>query len=144
MGLDIYSKSSNKSYHFGYSGIHQLRYIAYRVVGGDKTFSGYMRMGDERPEGCFDFCYTCACYHFPNLMFHSDCEGTYTKRGKVLTDEHLLKGNSKGLLKELEALNTLADRENAKGEIRWDDIFPQLYELVKDVVENGDGKLIFN
>ncbi|GAH83914.1 unnamed protein product [marine sediment metagenome] len=46
MGLMISSKSSDKEYSFGYSGLHQIRWITYRICGGKKNYVEFMSMQD--------------------------------------------------------------------------------------------------
>jgi hypothetical protein len=79
---------------------------------------------------------------FPNLLLHSDCEGSYTKRGKLDLNGSLMTGNSIALMKELEKL------VNEK-EFQTDQYAEQMkytkafYELVKKEVEEGNGKITF-
>ena len=163
MGLRISSESSKKEYNFGYSGLHQIRWIAYKIHGGKKNYVEFMSMQngalhrkDFKYPDCesfnkdilfmlkephYDWSYIMALQKFPNLMWHSDCDGTYSKNGKVASlDKIPLTGNSRGLLSELKILKkkSLPFRK----EIRWDEIFNHLFGLVDDVVEKGDGKLI--
>jgi len=163
MGLRISSKSSKKEYNFGYSGLHQIRWIAYKICGGEKNYVEFMSMQDgtlhrknfEYPdcesfdkdtlfmlkEPHYDWSYIAALQKFPNLMWHSDCDGTYSKNGKVASlDKTPLTGNSEGLLSELKILKKKGLRFRKK--IRWDEIFNQLYDLVESVVEQGSGELI--
>ena len=121
MGLDINSKSKFK-YHASYGGIHHIRYLAYLICGGEKDYGSFMSMNDgyfsepyvEYPhqnvklkESHFDWGYFIHLLKFPNLTWHSDCGGTYTKNGKVESfseDSELLTGNSIELLKELKII----------------------------------------
>ena len=160
MGLRISSKSSKKKYNCGYSGIHKLRWIAYKICDGEKDFSDFLMMqkgylnnkllkvpvpydemlGFKEPH--YDWSYIMTLQEFPNLMWHSDCDGTYSKNEKIAPlDKTPLTGNSRELLSELKILKkkSLPFRKY----IQWDRIFNQLYNLVEDVVEKGDGKLIF-
>ena len=163
MGLIVSGKSSKKEYNFGYSGLHQIRWIAYKICGGKKNYVEFMSMHngllhkkDFKYPDCesfsenilfilkephYDWAYLVALQKFPNLMWHSDCDGIYSKNGKVAPlDKTPLTGNSRELLSELEILKkkSLPFRK----EIRWNKIFNQLYDLVEDVVEKGDGKVI--
>lgn len=159
MGLVITSKGSSKEYSFGYSGLHQLRWVAYKICGGEKSFGDAMSMQEgvlhseqfEFPkldsicklkEPHYDWSFFEALQKFPNLLWHRDDGGSYNLTGKpAALDEDPLTGNSKGLLEELRTLDKLGGKW--KGKVRWDEIFPQLYALVKEVVEEGDGALSF-
>lgn len=163
MGLDIYGKVSKKEYHLSYSGLHLVRWLALLVCGlpkeicGDTSFTwatspflhGYVMKGKELPSPelmrTILWSFQQVGYLFPNLMFHSDCDGTYTKTGKVLQNHELLTGNSIGLLKELEDLKEelklnpdLVDKES-----RAIGVFNTLYDLVQDEVKNGKAHLSF-
>ncbi len=137
MGLDISSKSS-KEYHFGYGGIHYVRYYAYKVCGGEKDFIGYSNMARD---DSYDWEGVLAHALFPNLMIHSDCEGSYTLKGKVnpFVSRDLYTGNSTELLKELQFIIKKYKQDGVR-----DDSLKALYALVKDVVKNHNGKLTFN
>ncbi len=144
MGLDIYS-ASDKSYHYGYSGIHQVRYMGYRSIGGVGDFGTFMEF-QRQPEitGKLEE----AMERFPNLFWHSDCDGEYTIDGEVKPWDkpgRLETGNSKGLLEELQHIkdNLPAKNDKQVSEMSWS-IFNSLYELTKDVVENHDGRLEFS
>jgi len=159
MGLYIYSKSSKKTYQRSYGGLHRLRWVAYKICGGDKDFGGFMLMFDgwfseeyvkseyielgvKLPTGHYDWGYIVALQEFPNLMWHDDGDGIYTLRGRVAKfSEEPLTGNSKQLLKELRILRKKGKKFFTP---RIEEIFKDLYKLVRDVVENGDGKIIFS
>lgn len=160
MGLDISGKISKKEYHAGYGGLHLVRWMALiycglpKEISGSTSFTwdtspflhGYVMGGKELPSPeemrtilwSFQRC----GYEFPNLIFHSDCDGSYTKTGKVFNRPDLMSGNSIGLLRELEILkediHTFDKESNA---VR---IFNMLYELVFDEVNNGKGVLNFH
>lgn len=160
MGLSIVGAVSKKTYRCSYSGLHQIRWLALLACGApfewsnrkEKTytfgwvtnpvvFPGQEPSADELT--AWNWAQMQAGYYFPNLMFHSDCEGRYTPRGKVF-GKNLMSGNSKKLLKELEFL-----KEQLKEDFTFElpefalEIFNTLYELVKDEVENGKGVLNF-
>lgn len=137
MGLDISSKSS-LVYHFGYGGLHYIRFMAYRFCGGTKDFSGYSAMHGYSGPSAYDWCFVVACQQFPNLMFHSDAEGTYTKRGRANPlDGRLLTGSSTGLLRELERMEEFSKTFD----LCRTDSYEALLALVRDVVKNHDGRL---
>lgn len=155
MGLDIYGEVSKKHYHASYSGLHMIRYMAL-ISCGFPT-----RLGDESGMAVFPTCYVLpqglkasdineiisgvqgATFLYPNLMLHSDCEGTYTKNGKVdiTGDNAWMTGNSIELLKELECLKESSE-DRFRTTQNWT-YFIMLYDLVKDEVINGTGKLTF-
>ena len=148
MGLDIRGSVTNKHWHSSYSGLHLVRKLALVALGFP-----------SRLDGIFPTCYVIpemtskelndalqaiqlAAHHFPNLMLHSDCEGKYTKDGKVNPDEDWEQGNSIGLLDELEKLkNSIED--NFRNGWGWD-LLIQLHELVEDEVKNGKGEVLFS
>ncbi len=154
MGLDIYSQS-DKDYHYGYSGLHYIRYMAYRALSGKKKYSDWHSL--ERQDVEPDWAYAHCLLFYPNLYWHSDCDGTYTKRGKLdFTKNTLLTGNSKQLLWELDDIKEMLEgsgkglakiksKEELNAEISDRDwqVFNMFHDLVKDVVENHDGHLEF-
>ena len=151
MGLDIYSKSE-KGYHFSYSGIHYIRYMAYKAQGGVRSYIDWHDMQKQAKEP--DWAYAHCLLFYPNLYWHSDCEGTYTLRGKLdFAKGTLLTGNSKKLLWELTDIKEMLtgkDLESIKLTEGLDAItdkdwyvFNMFYDLVKDVVENHDGRIEF-
>ncbi len=157
MGLYARGSYSKKSFSYSYSALHRIRYLALKTCGMPETVCGkksellvnnFFLMPNELTGGLvedmrkFLWAVQQAGYYYPNLMFHSDCEGSYTKTGKVLKCKELLRGNSKKLLKEL---NLLKDETEEKEKIGYDwDIFISFYDLVSDEVLNGYGHIIFN
>lgn len=145
MGLDISSKSSH-TYHASYGGLHQIRFLAYKSMGGLLDFSTWHH---QQAEGGSEYDRTLE--KFPNLLWHSDCDGAYTRRGKVASFEDpkgLQTGSSVGLLKELELIKDTLNLQRPKDS--WTDnqsytanLFYMLYDVVKDVVENYDGRIEF-
>lgn len=142
MGLYIHSESSFE-YGYSYSGLHYIRWMAHRSIGGTMDFSEFMES-----QRCENEEYIKTRDKFPNLLWHSDCDGTYTLRGKVEpfdTSGDLLHGNSRGLLEELkfikEELPKLNDPEISE---RYWYVFDMFYNVVKDTVENCNGKIAFN
>ena len=138
MGLDIQAKSKYK-YSFSYTGIHYIRYITYLSCKGEKGFGDYISMANK---DCYDWEFIMALHKYPQIIWHSDSEGSYTKKGKI-TDLHKmpLTGNSVELLKELKMLNNWISK-NPQIDVRLD-TFYALFNLVKDVVKKGNGYLKF-
>jgi len=82
-------------------------------------------------------------HYYPNLMFHSDCEGAYTKTGKVLEPgKEWTTGNLHGLLSELKLLEKEAPEDLKTGR-PWG-TFKMLYALVEDEVRLGGNKIEFH
>lgn len=150
MGLDISGSVTKKTYHASYSGLHQIRYLALITVG----------FPDGEARTLFPRCYVIpagltaedlnkamiamqvvgCCY--PNLMLHSDCEGGYTKNGRVMSSADWFTGNSVQLLDELKDLReSLNDRY--KTGYAWE-LFQRFYDLVEDEVKNGRGTVRFH
>ena len=156
MGLDICGKKSDKNYHYGYSGLHLIRWLGLISLGlpvkikGEDTFcalsGGWKFKKDwyQDEEQTVLGCVQLSGKFLPNLMFHSDCEGTYTKSGRISFDD-LMTGNSIGLLKELNYIKTNVDfkKEPHKGS-RAVEVFNTFYELVNDEVKNGVGHIVFS
>ena len=165
MGLDICGKKTGHSLSAGYSTIHyNLRWLALRFCGmpveiekaGIESYSYLYRdkqhidpfmifMTHNKGLRALFSAIERAGHIFPNIMMHSDCEGNYTKNGKVNPYTYKT-GNSKKLLKELETL--LSDEDIKK----WSDertkraieYTKKLYHLVKDEIKNGTGTIIFS
>lgn len=155
MGLDITAKVSNKDYHAGYSALHGVRWLGMICCGMPEQIAGrssiyvYPTMY-ILPEGitaqeimAMCFAYQKTGYIYPNLMLHSDAEGSYTLRGQVnINDNGWMTGNSKGLLRELKDIKAELPDKFKTGR-PWD-TFNMLYALVGDEVENGKGHLEFH
>jgi len=156
MGLDIHPRTSKKGYHASYHALHGVRWLALISAGfpeniGDKKESSYRSYPGYYviPNGLTadnlkDMVHAAvvAGHLYPNLMLHSDCEGSYTKRGKVNVFGGWLTGSSTKLLAELEALKERTParlKDNGPGTPWW--TFKMLYELVKDEVKKGTGYL---
>ena len=140
MGLDISSKS-HLQYHAGYGGLHYIRFMAYKFCGGPREFSTFEGGGFGAKEQTYDWCFIVACLEFPNLMMHSDAEGSYGRRGKVNPMNGALdSGSSPGLLRELERLEEFAKTFEERFQMRTDTYY-MLLALVQDVVHNHDGRL---
>ena len=127
MGLDLSSKSRFE-YHAGYNGLHQVRFEG-----------GLERMTSDGSVPLYDWAFVVCCVAFPNLMMHSDCDGRYTKNGRVdPLDGQLQTGNSVQLLRELRALSdTAAIMPGPKT------YYDMLLAVVADAVENHDGRIEF-
>lgn len=149
MGLYIYGKHTDKECHWGYSMLHLIRDVALMTCGVNKEFARATRAHWEKEGYTLEHYIKSYCpsfkiapidlyglrlagYYYPNLLFHSDCGGTYTKYGKVMQDAHLLTGSLKGLKEELELIKH--DLEKDKYEISdcQENAINQLLELVTD------------
>ncbi len=154
MGLDILCGVSKKTYHAGYHALHMVRWLALVACGwpkklGTGEYSGSMTThfyvipeglrGNELSD--MVIAAQCAGHLFPNLMLHSDCEGTYTRRGSVNLSTWQT-GNSRGLLKELIKLDEMTPDE-LKGDSRAWEVYKMLREVVEDEVNNGKGYIKF-
>lgn len=150
MGLDIRSQS-DKDYSYNYSGIHYIRYMAYCSIGGQDSYldwhhNYYGAFGNTEP---FEITgkYEEAQEKFINLYNHSDCDGTYTMRGKVEplgSTGGLQTGNSKALLKELQFVkDNLQETHDGHDKRNWY-VFDMFYDLVEDVVNNHNGRIEFS
>lgn len=157
MGLWITGKGSKKEYSRSYFALHLVRWLALRICGLNEKIAGktsFSYLNDAyinkdaipTPDEMLNLVWAnrVAGHFYPNLLFHSDCEGSYTKKGAVLKNENLLTGNSIGLLKELKKLKREKPKKISMDDERAWDTFNTLYELVKDEVENGEGILNFH
>lgn len=160
MGLDIYFKGTKKLISWNYLSLHYaIRQAALFACGMPKTLG----VDDDGTVDSFVFylypyawrkhikveelqklfwAVQQAGYFFPNIMFHSDDDGNYTKRGKVFKKPSLKSGNSKELLKELELI--IQGEAYLKLNEKWQKLFMLFYEYVKDEVLNGIGRIIFS
>lgn len=158
MGLDIYARSTNGHISGGYERLHYTaRYLALVYCGMPE----YLDDKNEVPTMCiymypftygkdinvkkmqmFFYAIQISGIEFPNLLLHSDCEGTYTKIGNLDLDGDLMTGNSIKLLKELEKIVTENEFQNEKynDQMAYTRAF---YELVKKEVEEGKGVIEF-
>ena len=154
MGLDITCGKSTKTYHASYGVLHQIRWLALVACGypqdrRDIYPSCHVVPAEITPGQINDMMWATvqAGHLFPNLLLHSDCEGTYTKRGKIDL-ARCMTGNSRGLLKELRLLETMIP-ESLKGDnpithyTPWG-LFKTLKDLVEDEVEHGKGYIAFH
>ena len=147
MGLSIYTAHTDKSIHWGYHTLHIVRDLALQSCGVDKGLCTIIR---SCCSGKVDIVRFLMAYHpeveikssdfygmqmagflYPNLLFHSDCEGDYTYRDKVMTNEHWTTGNIKQLKKELERLLGNMEDDGVK------QIVGELYKLVKAECESS-------
>lgn len=144
MGLSIRSKSEN-TYDAPYSALHRVRYMAYAAAGGREDYVTYHKnyTSDTVERAFMD-----ANLAYPNLMWHSDCDGTYTPDGKVgsyIEVDNLMTGNSVELLAELKDITERLQPENHPVDNEYDwNTMTALYDIVEDTVENYDGVLEFS
>lgn len=159
MGLDIYCKHSDKSIRWGYSRIHNVRTLAYIACGvpkkiaklrmyyGQLSVLDSYRADEERKTGIDELTgsdllqISATGFHFPQLLWHSDAEGTYTARGKIWGKKNMMTGNIHKLKEELECLIAEDFKNNKKYQKEdipdfWVDDLKNLYELVKDEVQH--------
>jgi hypothetical protein len=156
MGLDAGGLVTKKTYHAGYGALHLVRWLALvdcgfpEEIGGKSTLSYYPAFYVV-PEGLtakdlanMVWASNLAGHLYPNLLLHSDCEGSYTRRGAVDV-QTFMTGSSVGLLQELEALKSCAaGKKHLKSHARLGEVFTMLYEMVKDEVKNGKGHIEFH
>ena len=144
MGLDI--SGPNTHYHHSYAGLHYIRYMAYLYCGGERSYGAWMdlRMSGAFGERVYDWCTIIAHQQFPNLMFHSDCGGKYTIKGKCNPlDGRLESGNTRDLLRELVRLRRVAKRVKdgkVDGFSRHESYY-SLLAVVRDSLKHGNGTL---
>ena len=147
MGLDIITSVSKKTWHASYSGLHLIRKLALMECGADQAVADCLTRHEVIPAsretmGDLFWALQVCGNRYPNLMLHSDCEGSYSRRGKVNLDSRSLdSGSSTGLLKELSMLGERIDKKHKYG-VAWD-LYIALHCLVKDEVENGKGRIEF-
>lgn len=161
MGLSIYG--TNKTIHWNYSTLHYgVRQLAMLHCGmplavcygnvdpkEHNAFQYFMhplssnphQVSSDKVRGVF-FAAQIATHLFPNIMLHSDCDGSYTRRGAINT--YTLKtGNIKKLHAELKVLVenvTVEKYPDFTYCIQW---LTDFYELVSDEIENGKGIVRF-
>ena len=150
MGLSIYTTHTDKYISWGYHTLHIVRDLALQSCGVNKELCSIIR---SCYSGKVDIVRFLMAYHpeieiksgdfggmqmagflYPNLLFHSDCEGDYTYRGRVMTDKYWQRGNIKQLKKELEDLLERSediDNNSAK------QFTQELYDLVKAECESS-------
>lgn len=116
-----------------------LRWYAYRVAGGNKDFGPFVMMhGPVDGKPSFDWGFIYASHQFPQLYWHIDFDGTYTRRGrlrKVDGNSVFTTGNSLKLLKELRVIRGVTFLRN---DPRWVD-FERFVDDLERVVSTGDG-----
>lgn len=158
MGLDIFGKKTNGHLSGSYSSLHHnTRYLALLFCGMPKyldnenkhsSFVYYMSKYSEdkvfstRLMNSFFYSIQLSGHLFPNIMLHSDCEGTYTKNGKLDLDGNLMTGNSIKLMNELETLVSEPEFQTEEYS-RHMEYTKAFYELVKDEINNGCGTIVF-
>jgi hypothetical protein len=153
MGLDIHAGVSKKDYHASYSQLHRVRWLAHIACGWPEVVTDVNTVDPHSISMSMiqDMVFAAqrVGFLFPNLILHSDCEGTYTKRGKVDCTTYQT-GNSKQLLKELILLEKMLPEKFKTIDARYPSyftpwgIYKVLRELVEDEVLNGRGYLRFS
>jgi len=131
MGLDIefYLEEKHASLDYSYHTIHILREYACKMVGA-------ISEDDEKPKE-----------NFPNLVWHSDCEGYYVgflpsdnpNNPEWSKDSQLWVGSVEGLYKELQKISTHMIANNFEGEAKkiLSDFLRCFAEIGYDSEENG-------
>lgn len=149
MGLYIYGKHTDKECHWGYGMLHIIRDIALMTCGVQEEFAKATRAYWDKEGYTLEHYIKSNCpslkiapsdlyglrlagYYYPNLLFHSDCDGTYTKNGKLMNDCHWLTGSLSGLQKELNLLKSELQKENYEITEWQENAINQLFELVED------------
>jgi len=158
MGLDIYGRKTKHHLGGSYSRLHfATRLLALEFCGMPKYLdsaneilamsfymNGYLpfdKRADTDKLARFITAVQITGFKFPNIMMHSDCDGNYTKNGKI-TIETCMTGNSIALMKELKEIidePTFHDDEH-KNAMEYTLAF---YELVNDEINNGCGTIEF-
>lgn len=167
MALSIQGKKTGGDWYFSYSRLHQtVRYAALRVCGAPKFLglhengeeiqsfgfyiSSYIIVGDNiniKNMMKYQHALLLAGHYFPNILLHSDCDGNYTKNGKIdpFHDKHLMRGNSVQLKKELDML--IEYDYMFQDEERYDFILTHI-KIFRDTVitelKEGTGTIIFS
>jgi len=159
MGLYIRAITTGEGMSYSYSRLHHnARYLALLFCGmpeyldddnKESALVFYMNhfIGNKKFNttklGQFLYALRLSGIEFPNLLLHSDCEGTYTKNGKLDLYGNLMTGNSKKLLKELKKLisEPVFQQEKYSSQL---DYTKEFYTLVKNEVENGKGIISFS
>jgi hypothetical protein len=166
MGLDITGENTGHNLSSNYSTLHYtVRYLAMKFSGMPDSIGTDI---DGKPKDSFLFCMSGhadkmdridtnkmktfsfsmvrAGYLFPQILIHSDCEGEYTPDGGININNGLISGNSIELLKELEVLVNEESYKNSDSkqiQTCYNHML-KFYELVKDEIENGSGRIIFS
>lgn len=157
MGLCVCDKYNTTSVSWSYHTLHEIRKFAFMYCGLsnniniDMFYDIALRRVDEKELSKMGFVKTNITYihdifkkaseQFPNLIEHSDCEGKYTKNGKI-NMKTFLTGNSIGLLNELKLLVDWEPIKSKNNEYHYHCLL-RLYEVVKKIVEEGDGVIYF-
>lgn len=148
MGLDIDGFYSDKTYHWGSSGLHQIRALAIQVAGKrdtfDEAFEYLMFEMKDMPKWKNDYYGLLedeGLLDFHQLLHFSDSEGIMIKDWHLKgidTSRSMTLGCLGQLYEELEiireAVTTDVNKYNRQPTMK---IFWMLYNLVKDEAENG-------
>jgi hypothetical protein len=148
MGLSI--KGTNKTFKRSYSGIHHIRWLAMLTLGAPKSLNrnwmyspNFNTVTDSSKYQELLSSAFLTGFYYPNLFFHSDCQGTYTKTGKILESDELKTGNIKKLYKELIKLKGSITEDLEKENQYAVELLNELFDLVDDEIKYGKNKLLF-
>ena len=164
MGLDIIPKHSEITYHRSYSALHLVRRLAFTYMNIPKSviealfcrndhidvydYNMYCRARDINkekltitPTDLYNL--VIVGYKFPNLLFHSDCEGSYTVNSSVMQETNWETGNIYGLNDELTLLYNHFKAMNIT-EVEGFHVLSQLQQLVEDECRYDDPVIEFH
>ncbi len=149
MGLDITGFTSELHFHWGYSGLHQVRAIAVQVAKeipwGEAWKLLTDRANENDPVWKTDYLAWLEAHglsQFTQLLHFSDAEGLMVKSW-VLDGTDTKRSQSLGdldrLYSELEEIRLALTSQPCKypGHAEHMDVFWMLYNLVRDEAENG-------
>lgn len=155
MGLSIRTEHTDEHISWGYSVIHMVRTLAYIACKVPKDIA-ILRMRYLITSDDIKVNYTGENFNqmsatgflFPNLLWHSDCDGTYTARGKVAFGA-MLTGNIYKLHEELEMLISEDFRNNKEYKMQeipesWIESLEKFYALVSEEIKHKRPKIMFS
>lgn len=135
MGLEISGFSSEKEWSYSYTPLHFIRFLACKIDGYEGEFVGFSEYEGQK---CWE-----KHKQFWQLLHFSDAEGVFVPESfldDIDYEQSFYLGNSDKLLKELEHIKEAVAREPQKyGKLIDMDVFWNLYDLVKEEVDEGYG-----